>query len=127
VVAVALALTINSYGYFRDEMYFRILAGHPAWGYVDQPPLTPMVAKVSIALFGDHLWAIRVVPLVTTVAAVVPKHRLTPNLGWLTERYPSFGALVRSGVTGRIFEWDPDQRRYLDIGPAPSDIDDGPA
>ncbi len=81
VVAVALALAINSYGYFRDELYFRILAGHPAWGYVDQPPLTPMVAKVSIALFGDHLWAIRIVPLLTAVAAVVLTAVLARELG----------------------------------------------
>ena len=59
VVALAtvalLVATINGYGYHRDELYFRVLASHPAWGYVDEPPLTPLLAKASIALFGDHL------------------------------------------------------------------------
>jgi 4-amino-4-deoxy-L-arabinose transferase-like glycosyltransferase len=70
-VVALLVATINRYGYHRDELYFRLLADHPAWGYVDQPPLTPMLAKVSIAVFGDHLWSIRLVPILCAVAIVV--------------------------------------------------------
>src|SRR5258705_13784837 len=47
-----LTATLNQYGSPRDELYFRMLASHPAWGYVDQPPLTPMLAKAGIAVFG---------------------------------------------------------------------------
>ncbi|MDQ3787693.1 MAG: hypothetical protein M3422_10680, partial [Actinomycetota bacterium] len=43
------------YGYHRDELYLRLLGEQPATGYFDTPPLTPMVAKLSIALFGDNL------------------------------------------------------------------------
>jgi 4-amino-4-deoxy-L-arabinose transferase-like glycosyltransferase len=87
VAAVALAAvvlltaTIDRYGYHRDELYFRMLAGHPAWGYVDQPPLTPMVAKLSTALFGDHLWSIRILPMLTTVATVALAALLARELG----------------------------------------------
>jgi 4-amino-4-deoxy-L-arabinose transferase-like glycosyltransferase len=74
-VAVALVAllvaTINGYGYHRDELYFRVLAGHPAWGYADQPPLTPMLARLGIALFGDHLWSIRVWSILFAVTIVV--------------------------------------------------------
>jgi hypothetical protein len=71
VVVVLLAATIDRYGYHRDELYFRVLAGHPAWGYVDQPPLTPMLAKLSIAVFGDHLWSIRVPSILCALAILL--------------------------------------------------------
>ncbi|QUQ63905.1 Dolichyl-phosphate-mannose-protein mannosyltransferase [Kutzneria sp. CA-103260] len=58
VVAVVLVRDCR-YGYFVDELYFRLLGGHPAWGYVDQPPLTPLIAGASTSLFGDTLWALR--------------------------------------------------------------------
>ena len=31
----------------------------PAWGYVDQPPLTPLLARGFSAVFADATWAIR--------------------------------------------------------------------
>ena len=33
-----------NYGYFRDELYYLACGEHPAWGYVDQPPLIAWVA-----------------------------------------------------------------------------------
>jgi 4-amino-4-deoxy-L-arabinose transferase-like glycosyltransferase len=78
---VVLTLTINGYGYHRDELYFRMLSQHPAWGYVDQPPLTPMLARLSIALFGDHLWSIRIPVLLCTVVTIVLTALLTRELG----------------------------------------------
>jgi hypothetical protein len=47
---------------------------------------------------------------------------LTPDLGWLAERYPAFGELVRQSPGGREYEWDTDRAAYVDIGPyVPSD------
>ncbi|MGB3440317.1 MAG: glycosyltransferase family 39 protein [Actinophytocola sp.] len=75
LVAAALFATLMAvstrYGYHRDELYFRLLGEQPATGYFDTPPLTPMVAKLSIALFGDNVVALRVVPALAVAVTVV--------------------------------------------------------
>ncbi len=57
LVAVALTMTGNAYGYHRDELYFRMLP--PAWGYVDQPPLLPALVR-TVSGIVDQPWAIRI-------------------------------------------------------------------
>ncbi|GAB3865163.1 glycosyltransferase family 39 protein [Micromonospora andamanensis] len=71
VVAVALMATASRYGYHRDELYFRVLGFHPSWGYVDQPPGTPLLARASVEIFGDSLWGLRVPAMLATVGVAV--------------------------------------------------------
>ena len=47
---VPLAVTGNRYGYMGDELYFISADGHLAWGYVDQPPLLPLLAHTMDAI-----------------------------------------------------------------------------
>ncbi|WP_239162567.1 ArnT family glycosyltransferase [Paractinoplanes rishiriensis] len=71
-VTALLIATSDRYDYHRDELYFRMLAEHPQWGYVDQPPFTPMLARLGIEIFGDTVWAMRVPAAVLLgVAAIV--------------------------------------------------------
>jgi hypothetical protein len=59
LVTLALHLAANPhYGFFRDELYFIICGFHPAWGYVDQPPIVPLLAAAS-QVFGHSLFALR--------------------------------------------------------------------
>ena len=81
MMVALLVATIDRYGYHRDELYFRVLSGHPAWGYVDQPPLTPMLAKLAIAVFGDHLWSIRIPSVLCALAILLLVVLLTREFG----------------------------------------------
>jgi 4-amino-4-deoxy-L-arabinose transferase-like glycosyltransferase len=76
-----LAATSGGYGYHRDELYFRMLGYHPAWGYVDQPPLTPLLARATTALFGDNMVALRIPSMMAAVAAVALTALLARELG----------------------------------------------
>ena len=58
-VAIGLHLAFNHrYSYYRDEFYFIDCAKHLAWGYVDQPPLAPLIAWLTTPLHYA-LWALR--------------------------------------------------------------------
>jgi hypothetical protein len=80
-IAALLLAYSSRYDYHRDELYFRLLADHPAWGYVDQPPLTPMLAKLAIAIFGDTVWAIRMPAVAAVAVATVLTALIARELG----------------------------------------------
>ena len=40
---LAHVLVGDNYGYFRDELYVLAMSQHPAFGYVDVPPLVPWI------------------------------------------------------------------------------------
>ncbi|HEX5149674.1 MAG TPA: glycosyltransferase family 39 protein, partial [Candidatus Limnocylindrales bacterium] len=61
-VSVLLLVVAGAYGFHRDELYFVIAGRHPALGYVDQPPLTPILSAVAVAIFGPTPIAVRILP-----------------------------------------------------------------
>jgi hypothetical protein len=48
------------YGFFRDELYFLVCGRHLDWGYVDQPPLVAVQARLAELFFGLSPTGIRV-------------------------------------------------------------------
>ena len=81
-LGVLLTAVSTRYGYHRDELYFRML--DPAWGYVDQPPLTPWLARTFADLFGDTLLAMRVPATLAHLAATVVIVLVARELGGRT-------------------------------------------
>lgn len=69
------------YGYFRDELYYAACGQHLAWGYVDQAPLIALVARLSRALFGDSLYALRFFPALAAGAKILLTGWIVRELG----------------------------------------------
>jgi dolichyl-phosphate-mannose-protein mannosyltransferase len=69
------------YGYVRDELYFLSAGHHLAWGYVDQPALTPLLARLSAVLFGNTPAGLRVIPALGLAALVVLTAAMSRLLG----------------------------------------------
>jgi len=83
----------NRYGYFRDEFDYIICGRHLAWGYVDQPPLLPVLSRTCLAIFGDSLRSVRLLPAFTSAALIVLTGVIARELGG--KRF----AVVLSAVT----------------------------
>ena len=60
----------SGYGYFRDELYYAACGEHLAWGYVDHAPLVAVAARVSRALLGNSLFALRFLPALSSAAKI---------------------------------------------------------
>lgn len=102
---VALALAIptfllhlalaNRYDVFRDELYFIVCGRHPSFGYVDQPPLVPLLAAAFYAL-GHQTWLLRLPAVFAAAAVVVLTVRFARLLGGHD------GAAVAAGIAAAV-------------------------
>jgi Dolichyl-phosphate-mannose-protein mannosyltransferase len=78
-VAVELAVS-GRYGFQQDELYFLVAGHHLAFGYVDQPPLAPLLTRITDVL-GVTPTAIRIIPALAGGAIVVMAARLAALFG----------------------------------------------
>jgi 4-amino-4-deoxy-L-arabinose transferase-like glycosyltransferase len=73
VVHLAVALR---YGWHRDELYYVTSGQHPAFGYIDQPPLTPLLAALA-----GNLFVLRILAIAAQVGCVLLTAMLAAELG----------------------------------------------
>lgn len=94
VLAVAALLIglASRYGYFVDELYFLDTLHHLSASYVDQPALAPLLMRLSVALFGTSVTAIRILPALAAAATVL--------IAALTAR--EFGGTRRAQLTAAL-------------------------
>ena len=82
LVRVVLYLMVAPhYGYFRDELYYLACGEHPAWGYVDQPPMIAWMAWLLQHSIGTSLYALRLLPMLGHVDAILMTAVLARDLG----------------------------------------------
>jgi hypothetical protein len=82
------------YGYFRDEFYFLVCGRHLDWGYVDQPPLVALQARLAEILFGLSPTGIRTFSFLASGITV----GLTGLITWQLGGRRSAQFLAMSGV-----------------------------
>ena len=81
LMVVGLVVLSGAYGFHGDEMYFIVAGQHPAFGYVDQPPLTPLLSAASVALLGVSPTAVRLFPALEMGLIVILIALITRDLG----------------------------------------------
>src|SRR5579872_2078460 len=81
------------YGLHTDELYYILSGQHPAFGYVDFPPVTPLLARLDTALFGVSPWTLRLFPAITGAGMVLLTGLCALELG-ATRRVAALAAAV---------------------------------
>ncbi|MGI9005492.1 MAG: ArnT family glycosyltransferase [Streptosporangiaceae bacterium] len=80
VFALLMAFSAR-YGIHRDELYFLDCARHLSLSYVDQPVFTPLVARLSLDLFGVSVVGLRLWPALAAFGTVVTGGLLAREFG----------------------------------------------
>jgi hypothetical protein len=69
------------YGFNTDELYFLDCGRHLSWSYVDQPVLVPLLARISLDLFGVSVVGLRLWPSLAAFATIIVSALLAREFG----------------------------------------------
>jgi 4-amino-4-deoxy-L-arabinose transferase-like glycosyltransferase len=93
LTTVGLLIVSGGYGFHRDELYFIVAGRHPALGYIDQPPFTPLLSAAMTALLGVTPTAVRIAPALVAGSCVLLAALICRDMGG-TRRAQALAALV---------------------------------
>jgi 4-amino-4-deoxy-L-arabinose transferase-like glycosyltransferase len=101
--------TNNHYGFHRDELQTLDDARHLDWGFVQYPPITPLIGRVELILFGASLVAFRVFAAAAVCIVIVLTGLMAKELGGNrhTQMLAAFAAGIApiSMVQGAVFQY----------------------
>jgi len=100
LMVAGLLLVSGAYGFHGDEMYFVVAGQHPAFGYVDQPPLTPLLSAASVAFLGVSPTAVRILPALEMGLVVVLIALIARDLGG--SRRAQVLAAITAAISGYL-------------------------
>jgi hypothetical protein len=103
----------GAYGFHGDEMYYVVAGQHPAFGYVDQPPLTPLLSAAAVALFGVSPTAVRLLPALEMGLVVILVALIARDLGG--SRRAQILAAVTAALSGYLGAGHLDSTSELDF------------
>lgn len=118
--------------YFRDEFYYLACSHRPAWGYVDQPPLSIAVLWVVRHLAGESLLTLRVTAALISAVTVWLTGSIARRLGAsafgetlamtataIAPELLAFGSFYSMNVLDLLF-WTLAARILIDVLDAPT-------
>ena len=107
---VALHVATNSqYGFHRDELQTLDDARHLDWGFVVYPPITPLIGRLELILFGTSLVGFRVFAAVAVSIVMVLAGLIARELGG--NRHVQLLAAIAAGISpisltqGAVFQY----------------------
>jgi 4-amino-4-deoxy-L-arabinose transferase-like glycosyltransferase len=84
LVAAKVGVTMvvaDRYGWHRDELYYLASGRHLALGYVDYPPITPLLARIDQAVFPGSLPALRLFTVLAGAVVIIVAALIARELG----------------------------------------------
>lgn len=69
------------YEFHRDEFLYLAMGRHLDWGYLENPPIIALLAKLSHVLFGDSLFALNFFPALSGALIIILIALMTRELG----------------------------------------------
>src|SRR5207247_1037329 len=74
-------IVADRYGWHRDELYYLASSRHLSLGYVDYPPVTPLLARLDQAIFPGSLPGLRLLTVLAGAAVIVIAALIAHELG----------------------------------------------
>src|SRR5712691_6204196 len=101
--------TNGQYGFHRDELPILDDARHLDWGFVAYPPITPLIGRLELVLFGTSLVGFRVFSAIAVSMIMVLAGLMAKELGG--RRHAQLLAAVAAGISpvslvqGAVFQY----------------------